>query len=799
MSLELASTLIHRALYGCLPQSRRDAERRSSCNASSSPFKKLIFNFERIFGSSFARMLGVTTPRLRVSAVKWSFLATTLLVSPAIAQEKASEVRKISFAGANSFDDELLRAAIVSNATQCSLIVVICSRSYIDEIGLRGDLVRLRMFYYQRGYREVKIGLDSIARNDGVEIRFNVTEGRPVLVSSVEINTADDSAAFDAHTKNALRRALPLRPGAVFNLLDYEVSRDSLRARLSNLGYARAEVLANYLIPRDSSYAARVQFDVMLGERMRFGPITVEGNQNVSAGVVERMLTFQPGEYYSYTDVLRSQRNLFGLETFRHVEIRADPHATTDTLIPVVVQVNEANLHRVRVGVGVSTAEFVNIDGRWTSRNFLGGARRLEIRGRLYNVLADPLHYVPAFENTGDPYNDLSGSISAEFSQPWFFSPLNTFSAGIYAERRSLPDIFVRTARGAFFSLARALDDRRSVSAGYRPELTELNAGGDLVFCVNFVACGQEEISVLREPHWLSPVTGTFLRDHSNSLFAPTAGSIQRIEAEYATRITGSDFSYARISAEFTRYREVTRGVVLATRVRPGWARSLSDTDAGLGLHPQKRFFGGGPNSVRGFAQFRMGPKLLTINAVDHLVPDTLGNAGSCTAQQINAGSCDVTGLAQQDPQFFEVRPVGGSAVLEGNVELRVPFVWDKLRAAAFLDFGQVWESAERARWKDIVITPGFGLRYFSAIGPVRIDIGYNPQQAQRLAVVTTKVCEYDVENDICTEIDANKNYTSDMLRNTRELVKLGDVRWGADNFWDWDRVQIHFSIGQAF
>jgi len=136
--------------------------------------------------------------------------------------------------------------------------------------------------------------------------------------------------------------------------------------------------------------------------------------------------------------------------------------------------------------------------------------------------------------------------------------------------------------------------------------------------------------------------------------------------------------------------------------------------------------------------------------------------------------------------------------VLEGNVELRVPFVWDKLRAAAFLDFGQVWESAERARWKDIVITPGFGLRYFSAIGPVRIDVGYNPQQAERLAVVTTKVCAVNKQDDSCTELDGNKPYTSDMLRNTRELVKLGDVRWGADRSF-MDRIQIHFSIGQAF
>jgi outer membrane translocation and assembly module TamA len=295
-----------------------------------------------------------------------------------------------------------------------------------------------------------------------------------------------------------------------------------LRGRLANLGYARSEVLANYLIPSDSAYRAHVEFDVLLGERMRFGPVTVQGNQNVSSAVVERMLTFEPGEYYSYQDVLHSQRNLFGLETFRHVEIRADPHATTDTIVPVTVQVNEANLHRVRVGVGLSTAEFINAEGRWTSRNFMGGARRLEVRGRLYNLLADPLNEVPGFEETSDPYNDLSGTISADFTQPWFFNPLNTFGAGLYAERRSLPDIFVRVAEGGYVSLTRALGAGASVSGGFRPELTQLTAGGDLVFCVNFVACGEEEIEVLREPHWLSPLALSFVRDRSNSLFAPT-------------------------------------------------------------------------------------------------------------------------------------------------------------------------------------------------------------------------------------------------------------------------------------
>ncbi|HEY0304037.1 MAG TPA: BamA/TamA family outer membrane protein [Longimicrobiales bacterium] len=715
-------------------------------------------------------------------------------------QPEAREVRKISFEGTHNFGDELLRAAIISNPTSCTLFVV-CNRSYVDEIGLRGDLVRLRLFYFQRGFRNATVALDTLKAGDGLEIRFKVTEGEPVVVSRVAV-IADDTSGIDGPTRSALRRALPLRVNDVFNLLEYEAARDTLRARLANLGYARSEVLANYLIPRDTATRAHVQFDVLLGDRVRFGPVTVQGNQSVSSAVVERMLTFQPGQHYSYQQVLRSQRNLFGLETFRHVEIRADPNATTDTIVPVTVQVNEADLHRVRVGVGLSTAEFINAEARWTSRNFGGGARRMEVRGRLYNVLAEPLHEIPGFEETSEPYSDLSGSLSADFSQPWFFSPLNTFGAGIYAERRSLPDIFVRTGRGAYVSLLRSLGPGSSITVGYRPEVTKLTAGGDLVFCVNFVACGEDEIEVLREPHWLSPLALAFVRDRSNSLFAPTRGHIIRLESEYAARLTGSDFSYTRISAEATRYGEPFRGVVLATRLRPGWARSLSEPGEGLGLHPQKRFFGGGPNSVRGFAQFRMGPKLLTINAVDHLAPDSANAPGSCTAQQINVGSCDVSGLAEADPQLFDVRAVGGAAVLEGNFELRVPFFLDKMRAAAFVDFGQVWRDAQSANLKELVFTPGFGFRYFSAIGPVRIDIGYNPQAAERLTVVTNKVCvrSDDDPEAPCTpdSIQDGVVYTSDQLDNTRELVTLGNVRWGADRSF-FDRLQFHFSIGQAF
>ena len=719
---------------------------------------------------------------------------------PAHAQT-APELHRISFEGDKTFDEDLLRAAIVSNQSSCHLFIFICDKQYADAQDLRGDLVRIRLFYYQRGYRHVTVQLDTL-RSGGNElnVRFRINEGEPVRIASLDV-TAADSLPDDPAIRRAMRAALPIAVGQPFSLIDYETARDTLDSRFNNLGFARAEVLANYTIPRDTPNIAHISFELVPDQRVRFGAITVTGNQAVSAAVVKRMLTFQPGDFYSYSDLLSSQRNLFGLETFQHVEVRADVNATTDTIIPVAVQVNEGNLHRVRFGVGMSTAEYINAEGSWTTHNFAGGARRLELRGRVYNILGDVLRYIsPPFEDTRRPYNNESGSLSLDFTQPWFFDPLNTLNVGAYIERRSLPDIFVRTARGAYVNFTRSLGVGQTFSFGYHPELTQLTAGGDLVFCVNLSVCGTDEIQVLRDPHWLSPLTASFVRDRSNSLLSPTSGYITRLDAEYAANFVGSDFAYSRLIAELTDYSQLARGVVLAARVRPGWARALGEPGQGLGLHPQKRFFGGGANSVRGFAQFRMGPKLLTANAADFLAQDTI--PGHCSALEINAGSCDVAGiltdsLGHDRSGSFDVRPVGGEAILEGNVELRVPFFWNAWSAALFVDFGQVWKQAREVHPRDVVFTPGFGFRYFSAIGPVRVDIGYNPHPGERLEVVTTKVCVTNGDGS-CTAPVAGEHYTSSQLKNTNELVSLGTVPWNFGKPW-YDRFQLHFSIGQAF
>jgi len=114
-----------------------------------------------------------------------------------------------------------------------------------------------------------------------------------------------------------------------------------------------------------------------------------------------------------------------------------------------------------------------------------------------------------------------------------------------------------------------------------------------------------------------------------------------------------------------------------------------------------------------------------------------------------------------KDGEFNGYVPTGGQALLTFNVELRqeLNFIFDGFGLGLFLDGGQVWREISRVDERPIQFGAGGGFRYQSPIGPIRIDVGYkiNPTE--------------------------------------EDLGIFGDIQ----NSNTWDRIGIHFSIGQAF
>ena len=734
-------------------------------------------------------------------------LAAAFPASVAAQEEEARgrpEVVDIEFVGNQTFPTDTLKRAIVNRETECRTVFLapLCAlrvdfaddRRYFNANEFFRDAIRLRLYYWQRGYREAQV--DTAGRTavpDQIRLTFTIDEGRPVLVDSIAVIGGGDLADL------SLLEDLPLRRGQPLNGLLIEATRDTLEGRLHDRGYAHALVLLRTDLPR-GTYSATVTFDVDPGPRVRFGPVTIVGNDELSETVVHRMLGFSEGDPYSTSRILDAQRNLFSLEIVQYARVDTVPTAELDTIIPMRIEVTETYEYRVRTGAGWSTADCLTTEARWSARNFGGGARRLVVRGRLANVLAENLHE-PFCPDAGvGVYGRLNWLVSADFTQPWIFSPRNSLSFALYGERTSLPDVFVRKAVGLSVVLVRSLGRSTSLSLSYRPQLSRLTAA-EVFFCTSFLACAPEDIDVVQDANWLAPLGVNLSSDRTDNLLNPRSGYRGAVDLEHAARWTGSNYAYNRMLGEVSVYRGVGGSSVAAARLRAGWVGPGEFEllpAAGDVVHPLKRFFAGGSNSARGFAQNRLGPKVLAVGVQRLLRTDADTIPPICTVAEVMALTCDASVL---DEGVFTPQPTGGTRMLEGSLEYRFPITPASFDGVAFVDVGQVWGEGESLDLSELHWTPGLGVRYYSPIGPLRLDLAYRAHDPEQLRVVTSQVrsCEMTgVRPDPCTSLVRGATGGPGFVR-TEQLALFGPrVPFDTDRSF-LRRVQLHFSIGQAF
>lgn len=749
---------------------------------------------------------GRCRPMLRLV---FALLVLSAALPSALQGQGRLEVTRLTFEGNETFGSKELAGAIDTRATACRSVVLapFCwigagfasSPAYFSRRSLQRDMARLAIFYYRRGFRETKV--DTVLTypdSAQIAVTFVLDEGRPVTVDSVTFVGAEELG-------EELLRNLPLRAGDPLSVLQLDATRQAVITRLQNLGFAYADVLQNYFIDADAPYHAWIEYDVDPGPAARFGPMFITGNDKISDQVVRRMLPFQEGGPYSREAILAGQRNLYSLEIFRHASINERMSFVPDSIVPVQVTVNEGNVHRIRTGAGWSTAECFAVEGRWISRNFLQGARRLQLRLRLDNLGADGLDQSICPQAGSGVYGKVNWQLSADFTQPWVFSARNSIALGVYTERRSLPDIFVREGVGANLAFIRSVARSASLAVSYRPQLSTVEAAG-VIWCANYLVCTPTEIEVLQQPNWLSPMGLSLTRDTRNNALNPTNGSRLLVDYEYADQRTGSDFAYQRIIGELSLARRMP-GWVGAARIRAGFIepqpfQQLEGVQGASEItHPQKRFYAGGANSVRGYAQNQLGPKSLTTDVQNLLAPVGQTEQGllpaPCRPEEVVDLTCDASPLSDNR---FTVRPRGGRALLEGSVEARFPLFGPRAEGAAYVDFGQVFDETQRFGLQEMEFTPGLGVRYFTPIGPIRVDVAYRFTGGEELGVLTEQIREFDPDvDDPANRLIGDAGQPIDWVKTDELAPLLPQVLYNESGALSLSRFQLHLSIGQAF
>ncbi|HEY4129781.1 MAG TPA: BamA/TamA family outer membrane protein, partial [Gemmatimonadaceae bacterium] len=541
------------------------------------------------------------------------------------------------------------------------------------------------------------------------------------------------------------------------------------------------------------AYLADIALSLTPNRRTTIGHVTVSGNQRVDVQTILNEITFNTGDLYRQSSILESQRNLYESNLFRLAAI--DVPAQYDSVKNVTIDVTEAPLHEARIGPGLNNIDFLQFQSHYTSYNLFGGGRRLDLDFTAGNLLASQLQGKGPFrdiekdvaDSNVSPFLQPTYSASIDFKQPSFLRrPADAAGVGVFAHRSINPGVFVDRGYGSQATFTHQIEPRAPLSLTYRYELNRVDAS-DVYFCVNFGVCDRVTIDALRSHQSLSPLTLTGFVDRSDQPFEPTKGYVARLDLEHASAFTASDYRYNRafLDAAFYTHRSGKQSV-LSGHLRMGWVRALSTgVDSGV-LHPRKRFYAGGANSVRGYAESQLGPRILTLDASK--LDTTSGiNGGKCAATAARVQFCDPNSSKVSNGDFFS-QPLGGTSLIEGSVEYRFPLNFGpNLRhffGAVFLDGGIVGSGDVRGLQSVSnfvkgtgAVTPGFGLRYDSPVGPIRVDIGLNPNKTERLGVVTAVPDATGVVH----------------------IVTLPGSRLFTPDKTFFNHLVLHFSIGEAY
>jgi outer membrane protein assembly complex protein YaeT len=669
----------------------------------------------------------------------------------ATASDDTPRIDEVIFKGADHISASVLGDSIVTQPTKCRglLLKPLCAiskSSYfvdkhnLDPAEIPRDELRIRVIYFRAGYRHATVSTEITPVEEGkVNVTFNIVEGPPTTIVQRTMSQADTVL-----TSRQLRQALMPDSGDLLNLAKIDSAKIRLRGKLWDLGYADATVEDSVHI--DASQHTAV-LDVFIDpvHHTTIDTILIHGNEQVSNNTIRRLLGLHEGDLYRRSDMTAAQRRVYETEIFRQTLVQVP--VVPDSAKTIEITVREAPFTALRAGVGFNTTEFGQTELRLTRYNWFGGARRLDVRGAVGNLLAHQFHDRSIFGTTpagadgtvDDRFLSPTWELGATLNEPFVLDARATLSFGVSTHRRSIPGIVIDRGYSANSSLTWRFDNRVTGSLIYQFEQARVEAG-DLYFCVNFGVCGLNTISALRSSQKLSPLMLRGLAENADDPLAPTRGYTAMVEIEHASALTASDFRYNRISADVARYFPRGRSV-FAVHARAGWVRPSESTGSAVGvdvadnsiLHPRKRFYAGGARSVRGYGENQLGPRVLTIDPLKLLDPSDEA-ATPCTLESIADGSCDPNVAQSKD---FIPRPLGGNTLLEASVEYRFPLT-ESLRGAVFVDAGSVrGERLNLPPGNRTAVTPGFGIRYSSPIGPVRLDLGIRPGLAEELPVVT--------------------------------------------------------------
>ncbi|WP_149587539.1 autotransporter assembly complex protein TamA [Tabrizicola flagellatus] len=319
---------------------------------------------------------GPKTSRLRCAL---GLLVGVLAASPVLALERLD----ISVAGGS---EELTKAV-----TEAAMVRSLQQQGQTDPQDLlaaaRSDYAHILAALYARGHYSVDIRILIDGREAAAipaleapraisTIRILVDPGPPFRFGQARIAPL----APGTELPEGFRTGAPAESGQVQSAVDVAI------AAWREAGHAKAFVGQERVLADHA--ARRIDADVGLtpGPRLRFGPLTITGEQRMREARIRKIAGLPEGETFSETELRRAETRLRRTGIFSSVALTEDDRITAPDLLGITATVVEQKPRRYSLGVEIASLDGLSLSAAWLHRNLLGGGERLGIKGEITNI-----------------------------------------------------------------------------------------------------------------------------------------------------------------------------------------------------------------------------------------------------------------------------------------------------------------------------------------------------------------------------------------------------------------------------
>lgn len=612
-------------------------------------------------------------------------------------------------------------------------VITVKPSTLIDRSIIKGDAERIRNLYTQRGYYMASVTPRIAIEGSGASVTFEIDEGKKVKVRRIAIK------GNNAFSKRKIRKLMETKKAGLFSFISnsgnfdqylFEDDMERLKDLYYNNGYVEFRVLDHRVLLSDDKRWFDITIKVEEGKRYRLGEISFIGDSLFTDKKLLKTLGMKEGRVFKSSDLIEgldALRYLYGDEGFAYAEVRPsttlnpeeqtldlsvninkqeavyieriDMHGnsrTRDKVIRRELELGEGDLFsatklkhsrnnlrrlgyfedlRINKSTGTTPSKMlldVDVVERPTGAVTFGlGYSSVDKMTTTASISQSNLLGTGLKLNASGNISSSSSRYMINFTEPWLFG--KSLSAGIdlYKTTRDYEDFSMETDG---FGLRFGFPLYKRTTRGYLSyryeEVTVDNVDPAATLTI------QEQAGVSKS----SSLKALIHHDSRDNFFFPSEGSVVKLSSELAGGALGGTNSYLKHEVSMKKLFPLAKHLTFSLKGSAGYMHGFDGKEVPL----YERYYMGGINSIRGLRSRSVSPE------------------DSVTGELI-----------------------GGLSNALFSAELVFPlFPEEKMMGVIFYDRGNSYE--KDIQLNDMRSSAGGGIRWFSPMGPLRLEWGYN-------------------------------------------------------------------------